>query len=326
MSFIVGDKPYTQKMAPLFVVPPKHLTVELDQLESLHVIGSPGEGKSTFLGRLADACIDEGEGVLLIDPKGDLARDVALKTRHADKLIYIAPGADSRNCFTMNVLEVPENHTDRETYQDIVGGNLLRMFEHMGRFDPAFMAMIATYLRVAVKTAYTEKNPTLVDVIFVLMDQYGRAELVNKTRRPDIKFFWEYYQKRTPMEQRSQVDSTLRRLWEFILDTNTRTFIANPTSTVHLADWLNVGKLVVVNLAQGLHEDDAERIGNLMVAYLTTQYRLRESELVPWDKSRRWRLIVDEFHRFSARPFAQIIREGRSANFFPSWRIRTWDS
>jgi hypothetical protein len=311
MTFEIGW--HRPKGAPIR----KPVTVDLSDLWSLHVIGSPGEGKSTFLGRLADACIEAGEGVLLLDPKGDLAVDVAERTRFPDRLIYLAPGLHKDCTFSFNVLEIPDDHPDRETYRNIVGDSLLRMFEHMGRFDPAFMAMIDTYLRAAVKTAYTNPNPTIIDVIGVLLSEVERDRLTAKTRRPEIKGFWAYFDKRSGPEQRNQIDSTLRRLWEFLLDDKTYLFVDHQHSTIHLGDWLNEGKLVVVNLSHGLPENDAERIGNLLVAYLTTQYRLRETELVPWDRSRRWRLIVDEFHHFSPKPYAKIIREGRGANFFP---------
>ena len=318
MSFTVGEIPYPQDVAALIRnLPTNYLRIELADLGALHVVGSPGEGKSTFLGRLADACITEGEGVLLIDPKGDLAVDVASRTAHPDKLIYIAPGERPDLTFAFNVLEIPGNHPDKETYRDIVGGNLLKMFEHMGRFDPVFMAMIATYLSISVKTAYTRPHPTIIDVIGVLISKVERDALTKETRRPEIKMFWNYFNERSNPEQRNQIDSTLRRLWDFLLDTKTFRFVDHAFSKIQLGDWLNDGKLIVVNLAQGLNENDAERMGNLMVAYLATQYRLRASGLVPWDRSRRWRLIVDEFHNFSPAPYAQIIREGRAFNFYP---------
>lgn len=317
MSFTVGELPYI-KMAAFFPqLPPKSLEIDLAQTGAIHVIGSPNEGKSTFLGRFADACIEVGEGVLVLDPKGDLAVDMATRTRHPDQLIYIAPGQYRDRTFSLNVLEVPEHHPDQARMQGIVGNNLLRMFHHMGAYDPDFMSLIDTYLRAAVKTAYTNRRPTLIDVLMVLASEAERQQLVSRTRRPDIELFWEYYQDRTPTDQRYQIDSTLRRLWEFLVDDCTYFFVAHPTSTLHIADWLNDGKLVVINLAAGLPDDDAERMGNLIVAYLATQYRLRASSLVPWDTQRRWRLIVDEFWRFTLNPYAQIIRDGRSFNFYP---------
>lgn len=291
--------------------------IDLTTLGAIHVIGSPGEGKSTFLGRLADACVEVGEGVLLIDPKGDLAVEVARRTTFADRLIYVAPGAYPQRAFTLNVLEVDQRHPRRRQLQEIAASNLVTMFEHLGRYDPGFMTLVGKYLNAAVQTVFTQPQPTLRDVIILLLDEQYRATLTDKTRRPDIKWFWDDYEDWNNRDQRVQVDSTKGRLWDFLLSSVTSSFIASPTSTLRLADWLDQGKLVVVNLAEGLPEEDTERLGNLIVAYLTTIYRLRESNLAPWSRERRWRLIVDEFHELSPAPFARIIRNGRAFNFFP---------
>jgi hypothetical protein len=274
-------------------------------------------GKSTFLGRLADACIAEGEGVLLIDPKGDLAEEVAKRTEHPDKLIYISPGLYPNRSFTLNVLEVPTDDPCREAMRDIAAANMLRMMEHIGGYDRETMMLIDTYLRAAVKTAFTKEQPTLIDVLAVLLLEEERKELLEQTRHEEIRVFWKNFEKRNPAEQRSQIDSTMRRLWPYLLDTATNRFVASPTSTLKLTQWLNDGMLVVVNLADRLPIEDADRMGNLIVSHMAAQYRLRSNKLLPQDTDRRWRLIVDEFHRFSPSPYADIIRTGRSANFFP---------
>ncbi len=292
--------------------------VELDQLWSLHVIGSPGEGKSTFLGRLAEACIAEGEGVLLIDPKGDLARDVALKTEHPDKLIYIAPGAYPDHVFPLNVMEVDRSHPFANSLINVVASNVVSLFAHMGRYDATIMRLVGKYLDAAAQLVYALPQPTLRDVVLLFIDKHFRKEIQSQSRRPDLKWFWDYFDDWSQRDQRVQVDTTLSRLWDFLTSEALSLMIASPTSKLHFGDWLNQGKLIVVNLANKFGYEDSVRIGNLLVGHVTTLYSFRESELYPnWDRTRRWRLIVDEFHELSPAPIARIIRNGRSFNFFP---------
>ncbi len=95
MALALPDEPrLRQAWAYMYPLAPIHAYefVELNELAKLWVIGSPGRGKSNFLGRFTDACIANGDGVILHDPKGDLARDVAANTRYADRLIYISIG------------------------------------------------------------------------------------------------------------------------------------------------------------------------------------------------------------------------------------------
>jgi hypothetical protein len=148
-KFDVGRLPIASAATAFLNYPAPRLSIELAELGALHVVGSPGEGKSTFLGRLADACIAEDEGVLLIDPKGDLAVDLAERTEHPDKLIYVSPGAYDDRFFTLNVMEVAG---ESKRLRDIVSGNVVKMFEHLGKYDAAFMTLVGKYLVACVQS------------------------------------------------------------------------------------------------------------------------------------------------------------------------------
>lgn len=64
-----------------------------DALRSaVYVVGSPGMGKSTLLGNLCEQYCAAGAGVLLLDIKGDLARDIASRTQHPERIAYVQPG------------------------------------------------------------------------------------------------------------------------------------------------------------------------------------------------------------------------------------------
>lgn len=67
------------------------LEVPAEDIRSLHIIGQPGYGKSTLLGNLAEQFAAAGEGVVLVDIKGDLAQEIASRTAFPDRLIYIDP-------------------------------------------------------------------------------------------------------------------------------------------------------------------------------------------------------------------------------------------
>ena len=64
-----------------------------DARHHLHVLGATGSGKSTFLTHLILDDIANRRGVVVIDPKGDLAADVLarLPLTVADRLVVIDP-------------------------------------------------------------------------------------------------------------------------------------------------------------------------------------------------------------------------------------------
>ena len=65
---------------------------EQDLQGAIYVLGVQGSGKSTLLANLAEQLSRAGEGVLVIDTKGELAEDIAGRTQQLDKLVYVAPG------------------------------------------------------------------------------------------------------------------------------------------------------------------------------------------------------------------------------------------
>jgi hypothetical protein len=311
-SFVVGTS-----RAPKGSIIKRKVLVNLSDLDALHVIGSPKSGKSTFLGRFADACINAGEGVVLLDPKGDLAQDVALKTSHPDKLIYLSPGADQDRTIAFNIMEIDRNSRYAKKLTNITASNVVTLFAHIGRYDAAVMTLVGKYLYAGAQLVYALPQLTLRDVVLVFLDAGFRNQLRAKSRRPDLQWFWDYFDDWSQRDQRVQVDSTLGRLWDFLTSEDVSLTIASPTSTIHLGDWLDQGKLVVVNLAEGLSNEDGRRIGNLMTSHLTNLYARRESRLSDWSRERRWRLIVDEAHELAPAPFARIIRNGNAFNIFP---------
>ncbi|GAB3832774.1 hypothetical protein GCM10027610_025550 [Dactylosporangium cerinum] len=65
----------------------------VDARQHMHVLGATGSGKSTQLCHMVLDDVRAGRGVVLIDPKGDLALDVLdrLPAKIADKVILIDP-------------------------------------------------------------------------------------------------------------------------------------------------------------------------------------------------------------------------------------------
>src|SRR5262245_11730944 len=77
-----------------------------DRRSHMYLIGRTGVGKSTMLETLMRSDLRTGEGLILLDPHGDLAERVVgsvPESRQAD-LLYFNP-ADDAGCLALNVLE-----------------------------------------------------------------------------------------------------------------------------------------------------------------------------------------------------------------------------
>lgn len=68
---------------------------ERDLETAVYVIGSPNTGKSTLLGNLTEGFASLGhQGILVLDIKGDLAHEIAARTRHAGVRYELSRGFD----------------------------------------------------------------------------------------------------------------------------------------------------------------------------------------------------------------------------------------
>src|SRR5687767_2230165 len=79
---------------------------QADRLSHMYVIGKTGTGKSTLLERLVLSDIEAGEGLVLVDPHGDLVeRVVARVPEHRKGDVVFLDVPDSRQPFGYNPLK-----------------------------------------------------------------------------------------------------------------------------------------------------------------------------------------------------------------------------
>lgn len=92
-----------------------------DRLRHLYVVGPVGVGKSTLLANLAVQDMRNGDGLVLIDPKGDLATDALNRVpAHRRKDVIVADLADLSCPVGLNVLGIAGDEHGRELAADFV--------------------------------------------------------------------------------------------------------------------------------------------------------------------------------------------------------------
>ena len=100
-----------------------------DRREHVHILGPTGVGKSTMLLNLALQDIDDASiGVGVIDPKGDLVRELLerIPPRHADRIVLIDPSI--QRPVGLNILEC-DDPAQRELVTDGVVAIFRKSFE-----------------------------------------------------------------------------------------------------------------------------------------------------------------------------------------------------
>ncbi|MDP9369852.1 MAG: hypothetical protein M3Q03_16540 [Chloroflexota bacterium] len=301
---------------------PKRLTPAQHQ-QAIYVLGKSGTGKSTLLGNLAVQFHAMGEGVLVIDIKDSkLTADIAARTPRPEDTIYVAPGLchwdGEKHFWSFNALDyaavgyLPND----EAAEEIVGGTF-GMFERMARANSEFMTRVARYLPLAVRVAIARPDATLLDVEAILSDREERTSRLKPPVTPQTIKAWRKFERdnKTDKDQAAKLESTINRVAEFTDPPFLNFMVSQPRTTLKLEEWLDQGKLVLCNLAEGVHEHLREPLGNLVMAQaVNAAFRRQNAEV---EGRRVWRYIVDEFDVLAPEQFSDLIDKARSFRVFP---------
>src|ERR1041385_7822524 len=154
----------------------------LSRRQHVYVIGQTGVGKSTLLRSLIHQDIEEGRGVALIDPHGDLSDSVLeqIPPKRTGDVVYFNP-ADG---------DPPAVNLFRTTSRDwhLVASSIVSSFKKIWgdswgpRLEYVLYATIAALLQC--------ENTSLLGVSRMLHDEKYRAWVAKQVKDPMARSFW----------------------------------------------------------------------------------------------------------------------------------------
>lgn len=255
-----------------------------------HLLGPTGTGKSTVLLSLALADVSAGRGVLLIDPKGDLAIDLLARIpveRHRD-VVVIDPTNPAP--VGLNPLAGPANLAP--VTADGVLGTLSALFrEHWG-------IRSADVLSASLLTLARTPEANLLWLPPLLTDPSFRRRIVAAHDDPlGTGAFWAAYESKTPQAQAAEIAPALNKLRQLIMRPHLRAVLGQSAPRFAMADLFTRRRIVVVNLNRGLLGAEAARlVGSLLVNQLWTHLLARQA--VPAERRHIVSIYIDEVHDF----------------------------
>ena len=271
----------------------------------LHVVGATGSGKSTLLKGLVLQDAAAGRGTVVIDPNGDLIRDIYEELDELARARAVVLDPDFGEPPTLNVLEVPPG-----VAPDLVVDNLVGIFGRI--FHDSWGPRIEDILRSACLTLLRRPGATLSDVpkILTFPDEYQRY-LEGLPSNDPLRGFWAWYES-MGLGARAQATGALTyKLRSFLLRPWARAIVDAPRSSINMSGVLD-GGLLLARLPKGtLGEDSAKLLGSFIVAKVWQTASSRAS-LSP-EARRDCSLVVDECQNFLNLPrsFDEIAAEAR---------------
>jgi hypothetical protein len=263
-----------------------------DALHHMHLIGPTGVGKTTLMMNLALGDIEAGRGIAVIDPKGDLVRDLLerIPHRHWDRVVLIEPSLRDHPV-GLNLLECddPDQH-------ELVCDQLVTIFRKT--YERFWGPRTDELLRAAVLTLLRRPDSSLCEVPLLLLENNARKVLIKDLRDPvGLQPFWRQWDQKTDAQRLQEAGPVLNKLRSVLLRPTVRNIMGQSRSTIDLAGCMNNGGILLVSLAKGLLGEDTSRLlGSFLVARMW-QTAMKRAALPAADR-RDFMLYLDEFQDY----------------------------
>lgn len=264
-----------------------------DAVYHTHLLGPTGVGKSTVLLSLALADAAEGRGLLLLDPKGDLATDflARLPQERAGDVVVLDPTNPCPVGF--NPLAGPPELA--VVTAEAVLGVLAELFRD------SWGIRTADVLSAALLTLARIPQATLVWLVPLLTNPAFRRRVL-ALAPPDplgTDVFWQGYEAKPVRTQAVEVAPVLNKLRQLMLRPGLRAMLGQAQPRFGLVDLLERRRIVVVNLNQGLLGAGAARLlGTLLVSQLWQHLLARQTQ--PAERRQIVSVYIDEVQAFLA--------------------------
>ncbi|PIP66094.1 hypothetical protein COW94_03565 [Candidatus Peregrinibacteria bacterium CG22_combo_CG10-13_8_21_14_all_44_10] len=278
-----------------------------DRFRHFYIIGQTGTGKSSTLQVMIRQDLQDGQGLCVIDPHGQLVEDILpfIPRERADDVVYFNPG-DLERPLGINLLEA---HTDEERdYVALEAMNIMiKLFD-----EEIFGPRIQDYFRNGCLTLMADpEGGSLTDIVRLFTDDAFQKIKVEHVKNPIVKSFWLHQMAKTgAREKQEMIPYFAAKFGAFVTNGMMRNIIGQAKSAFDFTDAMNNGKILLMNLSKGeTGELNSKLLGMIIVSKLQMAAMRRQN----LDKSARkpFFLYIDEFQNYVTDSIESILSEAR---------------
>ncbi len=286
------------------------MTLEQRQKHT-YVIGKTGTGKTTLLKSSIYQDMVNSKGLAVFDPHGDMFQELlAIVPENRREDVVVFDPSDEEWPIGLNILDPGIEFASEQMRQAKITSMVLSVFRKLAD-DAQWGPRMEHILRNATLTALHLPNPSLYTLQRLLTDKKYQREVAKSLDDPVLKQFWDKEFKLLGTMQLSSVTAPLtHRLGHFITSKMSRHILLQEKSTVRIADIMNEGKILLVNLSKGdIGEDQSLFFGTILTSFIWMAAYQRTK--IPEKQRRDFFVYVDEFQNFATPQFSDITSEGR---------------
>jgi hypothetical protein len=326
LQALIGSNGQNGPVPPPFVLgtdPATGLDLELSRealSHSLAFLGLSGSGKSSAMVRLARYHMEQGHALVVIDPHGQLVRDIfgAIPQHRMDDVDIL----DLTDC---GVSPVGLNIFECEDPGDPTGvakaaSSVFHIFEKTWLMS-AQTPLLAQVVRHICYTMI-EAGLTLGEVGLFLFDDSVRQKITSRISNQHTRLFWEQFNKKSPRDKTDYTNSTTNKLDALLTQPILANILCQKHSTIDLTRITREGRIFLLLLNQQF-EEAGRLVGNIVLTRLLLNAFSRAER--PDERHTPVALLVDEWQLFcsSSSDFARFVHESRKANYMPCYASQT---
>ena len=279
-----------------------------DRRRHIYVIGKSGTGKSVMISSMAIQDIENGDGVCVVDPHGDLVEYILahIPKERADDVVVFSP-SDVEQPTGLNMLEAktPED-------KDFAIQEMIAIFYKL--FPPEMIGpMFEHNMRNVMLTLMADqKNPgTIAEIPRMFTDPAFQKYKLSKVTDPVVRNFWEKEMaKTTDFHKSEMLGYLISKVGRFVENEMMRNIIGQPHSGFDVREIMDNQKILLINLAKGkVGEVNSDLLGLIAVSKLQMA-AMKRSDL-PEEERKDFYLYIDEFQNYATDSISTILSEAR---------------
>ncbi|PLX20984.1 hypothetical protein C0584_04340 [Candidatus Parcubacteria bacterium] len=283
-----------------------------DRRRHHYIIGKSGVGKSVMLTNMAIQDIENGDGICLLDPHGDLIDDVLkrIPPERAEDVVLFAP-ADTERPLALNLLEYDPKYPEQKTF---VINEMIKIFDKLYDLKSTGGPIFEQYIRNAMLLIMDDPSTgsTLMEIPKVLADAEFRKMKLAACRDHTVVEFWEKEAEKAGGDAAlaNVVPYITSKLTTFISNDTMRPIIGQQKSSFNFREIMDGQKILLVDLSKGqIGELNAYLLGLVLIGKILMASLSRTD--ISAEKRKDFYLYIDEFQNFTTDSISSILSEAR---------------
>ena len=278
-----------------------------DRLRHMYMIGKTGTGKTSLFLTMIIQDILKGNGVGVIDPHGDLIKDILqyIPDERIKDVIIIDP-ADTEKPVGINVMELePGDSLDRNTSE------MVNAFKSI--FIDSWGPRLEYILRNTISAMLSVPGTTILGIKRMLTDDDYRNFILGAITDVAVKDYFEKEFKAfkaNPKLVTESISPIQNKIGPFETIKSVRNILCQKNTSFKFREAMDTKKIVLINLSKGMVGTDVMNLfGSLLVSKLQAAVMSRAN--IEKEGRVPFYLYIDEFQNFTTDTLEEILAESR---------------